>query len=278
MTQRAGDRVQRYLLDGSDEDLKRLLGLAEAHGEMARTALRRSGIAPGWNVIECGCGPIGALVQIAELVGEAGRVTGVDLNLAAVERARSVAAALGLGNVRAFAADVHDLEAGDAGGPFDLAYTRLLLVHQHDPERTLRQIAGLVKPGGWVIAQEPLALPLPRSFPDFDAVGAAWGLMADLVERSGAPSEAAEQLPRWAAAAGLEVVRMDGSFSFGPPEAYFDQYAGALTAMRERAVGAGLTTGQDIDAIVASLAAAQPAAYEWVTSPAYLDLTLRKPA
>ena len=36
--------------------------------------------------------------------------------------------------------------------------------------------------------------------------------------------------------------------------------------MRERAVGAGLTTGQDIDAIVASLAAAQPAAYEWVTS------------
>ncbi len=45
MTQRAGDRVQRYLLDGGDEDLKRLLGLAEAHAEMARTALRRSGIA-----------------------------------------------------------------------------------------------------------------------------------------------------------------------------------------------------------------------------------------
>ncbi len=57
MTQGAADRVQRYLLDGGDEDLKRLLGLAEAHGEMARTALRRSGIAPGWNVLDCGCGP-----------------------------------------------------------------------------------------------------------------------------------------------------------------------------------------------------------------------------
>ena len=278
MTQHAGDRVQRYLLDGSDEDLKRLLGLAEAHGEMARTALRRSGIAPGWNVIECGCGPVGALVQLAELVGDAGRVTGVDLNPAAVARARSVATALSLGNVRTLAADVHDLEAGNAGGPFDLAYTRLLLVHQHDPVHTLRQIAGLVKPGGWVISQEPLGQPRPRSFPDFEAVGAAWGLMAELMERSGVPSQAAEQLPRWAAAAGLEVVRMDGSFSFGSPEAYFGLYAGALTAMRERAVGTGLTTGQDIDAIVASLAAAQPAAYEWVTSPAYLDLTLRKPA
>ena len=278
MTQHAGDRAQRYLLDGGDEDLKRLLGLAEAHGEMARTALRRSGIAPGWNVIECGCGPVGALVQLAELVGDTGQVTGVDLNPAAVDRARSVAAALGLGNVRAFAADVHGLEAVDAGGPFDLAYTRLVLVHQHDPGRTLRQIAGLVKPGGWVIAQEPLAQPMPRSFPDFDAVGAAWGLMADLVERSGAPSQVAERLPQWAAAAGLEVVRMDGSFSFGAPEAYFGLYASALTAMRERAVGAGLTTGQDIDAIVASLTAARPAAYQWVTSPPYLDLTLRKPA
>jgi SAM-dependent methyltransferase len=86
MTHRAGDRVQRYLLDGSDEDLKRLLGLAEAHGDMARTALRRSGIAPGWNVIECGCGPAGALVQLAELAGDTGRVTGVDLNPAAVDR------------------------------------------------------------------------------------------------------------------------------------------------------------------------------------------------
>ena len=278
MTQDAGERVQRYLLDGGDEDLKRLLGLAEAHGEMARTALRRSGIAPGWNVIECGCGPVGALVQLAELVGDAGRVTGVDLNPAAVDRVGSVAATLGLGNVRAFVADVHDLEAEKAGGPFDLAYTRLLLVHQHDPARTLRQIAGLVKPGGWVIAQEPLARPRPRSFPELDAVGAAWGLMAHLIDRSGVPSQVAEQLPRWAADAGLEVVRMDGSFSFGPPEAYFGLYADALTAMRERAVGAGLTTGQDIDAIVASLAAAEPAAYEWVMSPAYLDLTLRKPA
>jgi SAM-dependent methyltransferase len=245
---------------------------------MARTALRRSGIAPGWNVIECGCGPLGALVQMAELAGDAGRVTGVDLNPAAIDRARSLAGALGLGNVRAFAADVHDLDAADAGGPFDLAYTRLFLVHQHDPVRTLRQIASLVKPGGWVIAQEPLGLPLPRSFPDFSAVGAAWSLIVEAVERSGVPAGTTDRLPQWAAAAGLEVVRVDGSFSVGTPRVYFGLYASTLAAMRERAVSAGLTTEQDVDAIVAALAGVQPAAYEWVTSPFFLDLTLRKPA
>ena len=278
MTDTAGDRVQRYLLDGGDEDLRRLLGISGVHAEMTRTALRRSGIAPGWNVLDCGCGPLGALPQLAELVGETGRVTGVDLNPEAVRRARAAAGALGLGNVRAFAADVHDLGAADAGGPFDLAYTRLFLVHQNDPVRTLRQIAGLLRPGGWVITQEALPHPVPRSFPDLDAVGASWSLVTKLVEASGVPAGTTERMPQWAAAAGLEVVRMDGSFGVGPPAQYFDLYASTLAVMRDRSVAAGRTTGQELDAVIATLTSADPAAYEWVTTPFTLDLTLRKPA
>ena len=100
----------------------------------------------------------------------------------------------------------------------------------------------------------------------------------EIVERSGVPAGTTDRLPQWAAAAGLEVVRADGAFSVGPPGAYLALYAGTLAALRERAVGAGLTTGADIDAIIAALTAAQPAAYEWITSPFFLDLTLRKPA
>ncbi|HEX3959613.1 MAG TPA: methyltransferase domain-containing protein, partial [Trebonia sp.] len=242
------------------------------------TALRRSGIAPGWNVLDCGCGPLGAIPQLAELVGETGRVTGVDTNPEAARRAQAAASALGLGNVATFAADIHDVTAADVGGPFDLAYTRLFLVHQHDPVLTLRRVAGLLQPGGYVIAQEGLPRPLPRSFPDLDAVGAAWGLMVELVERSGVPAGTVDRLPQWAAAAGLEVVRMDGSFALGAPGRYFDLYASSLAAIRDRAVAAGLTAGHDIDAVIASLTSADPAAYEWVTTPIHLDLTLRKPA
>ena len=277
MTDTAGDRAQRYLLDGGDEDLQRLLVISEAQAEMTRTALRRSGIEPGWTVLDCGCGPLGALPQLAELVGQAGRVTGVDLNPEAIRRAQAAAGALGLENVRAVTGDVHDLAAADVGGPFDLAYTRLFMVHQHDPVLTLRRIAGLLRPGGWLIAQEALPTPLPRSFPELDAVGAAWGLMIELVERSGVPAGTADRMPQWAAAAGLDVVRMDGSFAFGAPGQFFDLYASTLAVMRDRCVAAGLTTGQDIDAIIDTLTSADPAAYEWVTTPIHLDLTLRKP-
>jgi SAM-dependent methyltransferase len=278
VTDTVGDRVHRYLLDGGDADLKRLLALSQVLAESARTALRRSGIAPGWTVVECGCGPLGALLQLAELTGAAGAVTGVDLNAAAVDRVRSTAGALALGNVTAVAGDIHDLGAGALGGPFDLAYTRLFLVHQPDPVRTLRHIASLLKPGGWLIAQESLRYPSPRSFPGLDKVAAAWQLLVDLVEGFGAQPGLVDTLPESAMAAGLEVVRVDGSFAVGPADVFFRLYASSLAAARERALAAGLTAAREIDALIAPLEAAAGGDYQWATSPFFLDVTLRKPA
>ena len=165
MAEAIAERVRRYILDGSDEDLRRLLGVAESTREMARSAFRRVGMQEGWHVIDCGCGPIGGLAVMAEMAGPAGRVAGVDFSEPAIQRARSVVAALQLGNVEVFAGDINDLGAAAVGGPFDLAYTRLVLMHQPDPVRTLSQIAGLLRPGGWVVAQEALRSPPPRSHP-----------------------------------------------------------------------------------------------------------------
>src|SRR5262244_1010384 len=141
MAEVIAERVRRYILDGSDEDLRRLLGIAEVSGEMARAAFRRVGMQEGWKAIDCGCGPIGGLAVMAEMVGPAGRVVGVDVSEPTVQRARSVAAALQLGNVELVAGDIHKLDTAAVGGPFDLAYTRLFLMHQPDPVRTLSQIA-----------------------------------------------------------------------------------------------------------------------------------------
>ena len=99
MAEAITERVRRYILDGSDEDLRRLLGVAETTQEMARSAFRRVGMREGWHAIDCGCGPIGGLAVMAEMVGPAGRVVGVDFSEPTIQRARSVVAALQLGNV-----------------------------------------------------------------------------------------------------------------------------------------------------------------------------------
>jgi len=215
---------------------------------------------------------------MAEVVGPAGRVVGVDFSEPTIQRARSVVAALGLGNVELFAGDIHELDAAAVGGPFDLAYTRLFLMHQPDPVRTLSHIASLLRPGGWVVAQEALRSPPPQSHPHLDALSAYWDLMYDLLERAGGvPRHAVDGLAGSARAAGLDVVAVDGSFGIIAPELGFDLHAATLLAARERAVASGIAAGQQIDDLASDLRAAKGGGYEWVSTPFFLDLTLRKP-
>jgi len=278
MAEAIAERVRRYILDGSDEDLRRLLGVAEATREMARSAFRRAGMQEGWHVIDCGCGPIGGLAVMAEMVGPAGRVVGVDFSEPAVQRARSVVAALELGNVELFAGDIHELGTAAAGGPFDLAYTRFFLMHQPDPVRTLSQIARLLRPGGWLVAQEALRIPPPRSHPHLDALGAYWDLAYQVLERAGGvPHDAVDGLGGSARAAGLDVVEVGGGFAIVDPELGFDLHAATLLAARERAVASGIASGQRIDDLASDLRAAKDGGCQWVSMPFVLDLTLRKP-
>ncbi len=80
MAEAVTERVRRYILDGTDQDLRRLLSIAELSAEMARSAFGRLGVRQGWNAIDCGCGPIGGLAVMAEMVGPAGRVVGIDFS------------------------------------------------------------------------------------------------------------------------------------------------------------------------------------------------------
>lgn len=194
MTESVRERIRHYVLDGSDGDLRRLLSIAEVQAESARAAICRVGDVAGWRVIECGCGPLGCLAVLSELVGPGGTVIGLDFSDTTVARARSVLAALGIGNVEVVVGDVHESDVAGARGPFDLAYTRAFLMHQTDPARTLGRIAGMLRPGGWLIAQEPLRNPPPQSCPELHAVGRYWELMHEAAAKSGVAPDAVENL------------------------------------------------------------------------------------
>jgi len=195
MSESIDERIKRYVLDGGDADLQRLLAISDLTAGRVRDALAHVGIEPGWRALDCGCGPLGALAVMADMVGPAGRAVGVDFSDAAVRRARSVAAMLAIDNVEAHVGDVHDLGADELGGPFDVAYTRCFLMHQPDPARTLERIASLVRPGGWIVAHEPLRSPPPRSSPALEALARAWWLLHDVAEHLGVPHDSVDALP-----------------------------------------------------------------------------------
>jgi SAM-dependent methyltransferase len=277
MSETIGERIRRYVLDSSDEDLQRLLSIAELSAEPTRTAFRKIAMKPGWRVIDCGCGPLGALAVMAEMVGPKGRVVGIDFSEPAVQRARSIASTLGLDNVEVRVGDVHDLDGQTLGGAFDVAYTRLFLVHQRDPAQTMQRIAALLRPGGWIIAHEPLRSPPPRSSPPLDALTTYWELLNDMVERLGAPQGSVDALARVARDVGLDVVETSGFFQIVAPEQGFDLHASTIAAAKSRAIESGVGSGAEIDALERALRAASDGGYDWVTTPFFLALTLRTP-
>jgi SAM-dependent methyltransferase len=277
MSETIGERLSRYLLDGSDEDLRRLLKVAELTAEPTRAAFDKIGIKPGWRVIDCGCGPLGALAVMAEMVGPEGQVVGIDFSEGAVERARSIVSTLGLDNVEVHVGDVHDVDAQVLGGAFDLAYTRLFLLHQRDPARTMERIGALLRPGGWLVAHEPLRSPPPRSSPPLDALTTYWELLYDVVEQLGARKNSVDELARLARASGFEVVGTTGFFQIVAPALGFDVHASTIAAAKSRAIQSGVAKEEEIDALERTLRAASDGGYDWVTTPFLLEVTLRTP-
>ncbi|HSZ36373.1 MAG TPA: methyltransferase domain-containing protein [Acidimicrobiales bacterium] len=130
------------------------------------TALDRLGLGAGWRCVDVGAGGGDVSVALAEMVGRDGRVYAVDSD----PRARDEVA-------RAAAAHAQVIALTQAGEDLslpeevDLAFCRFLLLHVFDPAVVVAKMATSVRPGGWVVAQEPITSAgriggLPMSMPD----------------------------------------------------------------------------------------------------------------
>ena len=114
------------------------------------TALDRLAVGSGWRVVDVGAGAGDVAVALAEVVGSGGRVYAVDRDpLARDETARAAAAH---SQVVAITQRAEDLQLPEL---VDLAFCRFLLMHV-DPVSVLQRMAAAVRPGGWVVAQEPI--------------------------------------------------------------------------------------------------------------------------
>jgi SAM-dependent methyltransferase len=130
------------------------------------TALDRLGLGPGWRCLDVGAGGGDVSVALGEMVGRDGRVYAVDSDPLSRDEVARIAAAHT--QVIALTQAGEDLILPEL---VDLAFCRFLLLHVHDPAVVVRRMAAVVKPGGWVVAQEPITSAgridgSPMSMPD----------------------------------------------------------------------------------------------------------------
>lgn len=269
--------LPHYSLGATDAEHRRLVQLASHEEDRVTDACRRAGIGAGATVVDLGCGPLGAVAALAGVVGGEGLVIGVDGSAAALEKARRHAAP----NVRFVQADVNDVACEQLGiEAADLAYCRLILLHQANPARVLRNMSALLRPGGVVIAHEASDLPMhaPASEPPVPAMTRVWELVIAAARARGARTDFARNGRAYLEQAGFAVESSRMYAVHYPAEVGYDIPRVALQSLRPTLAEHNLAADDEIRRLDEHLEAAKrSAAVQWVTSPMMFEWIGRKP-
>lgn len=129
----AYDGVEGYV---AEADLQLGCGLPVEH----------AGLAPGQTVLDLGAGAGLDAFVARRIVGEAGRVLGVDFTPEMVEKARANAAKLGYENVRFEHGDIEELPFAD--GSVDVVISNCVLNLVPDKRRAFAEMRRVLRPGG----------------------------------------------------------------------------------------------------------------------------------
>jgi ubiquinone/menaquinone biosynthesis C-methylase UbiE len=108
--------------------------------------LRAAGLSPGQRVLEVGCGPGFFTVPAAEMVGQSGSITSLDVSPTAVAHVQQKVAAAGATNVEVVLANATD--TGLPAEQFDLIFVFGLGHVVGDPADMWAELHRLLKPGG----------------------------------------------------------------------------------------------------------------------------------
>ncbi|HEX7809483.1 MAG TPA: class I SAM-dependent methyltransferase [Thermoanaerobaculia bacterium] len=266
--------LPQYALGASDAEHQRLINLASHEQDRVVDACRRAGVREGATAIDFGCGPLGALSALASVVGPRGTVIGIDASDAAIAKARALLSAFP--NVRFVQADVNEVVHEEKA---DLAYCRLMLLHQADPARALRRMSDVLRPGGVVIAHEPCdtLMRAPASEPDVPAMTRVWELVIGAARARGANTDFGRRGKSYLEDAGFVVESHRAYAVHYPSEIGYDIPRVALSSLRPTLAQHGLASDDEIARLDRELEAAkQRDDVQWVSSPWMFEWIARK--
>lgn len=271
--------LPRYTLGDSDAELQRLVQLAAHEEEFVIDACRRAGVTWGAHAVDFGCGPSGALSALARVVGPEGTVTGIDASAHALQRAEALFAA-SHPQVRFLNADVREVDRTLLGGaPVDLAYSRLMLLHQSEPDVVLGRMRSVLREGGVLIAHEPSdqRAHAPSSEPAVPAMTRVWELVIGAAQMRGAKTDFGRRGRALLEAAGFQVLSQRAYYVHYPPAVGYGIPQVALRSLSMLLESSALASTSELEALDAELEAAkQRRDVQWVSSPLMVEWIARR--
>lgn len=137
-----------YIFESAEQnaEFERMKLIEGAFDEQTKAIIQNTGIAPGWRCLELGTGAGSILKWMSFLVGNKGKVVGIDKNIKFIEPIHA-------NNINKIQGDILDIELEN--NEFDLIYSRYVLIHIKEAEQVIKKLIKFLKPGGVLVLEEP---------------------------------------------------------------------------------------------------------------------------
>ena len=172
-----------YFFGHSEGETDRLLRQARMFEPCTRRLFEDAGISPGMKVLDVGSGAGDVALIVADIVGPAGTIVGIDTNAELLATARQRADAVGLKNV---AFQVGDVASGPLDQYFYAVVGRCVFFFIQDRLAVLRRLTESVRRGGVIAFQEPGNATLSASaLPPSPLLNQIWHWVMELYRKTG---------------------------------------------------------------------------------------------
>jgi 2-polyprenyl-3-methyl-5-hydroxy-6-metoxy-1,4-benzoquinol methylase len=223
-------------------ELERLRMIEQMFDPASRRRLLGTGLQAGWRCLEVGPGAGSIMTWMGMAAGPTGQVVAVDLDLKFLGGTVRP-------NVTVMQGDIRTAELPERS--FDLVHARYVLIHVPDYETVLNRMLGCLKPGGWLVLEEPdfsASRGIEGTAEQLAAVGKINHAIHVMFERLGMDYALGQKLQALLLARGLQSVTMELDAPYSAGGSVMAAIMRMSTVqLREKYLATGAVTSKDLD-------------------------------
>jgi SAM-dependent methyltransferase len=273
MSETVSDRD--YVLGTHNEELARLGLQHRVWRPRALDAWRRGGFTIGQTLLDIGCGPGYASLDLAEIVGPTGQVVAIERSERYLDALREGARRLNLTNIAMHQVDLDTQALPDVRA--DGAWVRWVFAFLKQPRELVARIAAALKPGGVLVIHEYFQYSTWR----FTNRSPVFEEFVRTVEKSwratGGEPNIALDLPAWLEDAGVRVTSLLPIVDVISPDNFVWQWPKSFVDVGlRRLVDIGDMTEEQAQVIRNEFVACESAPHARMITPGVLEIIARK--
>lgn len=264
-----------YVLGTHDAEIGRLHLQHGIWRALMLDCWQRAGIGAGQRVIDIGCGPGFASVDLATCVGINGEVIGIERSERFIEYAKTLCQKNDISNISFQHADVmlNELAVTNA----DAIWCRWLSIFVSDPALLVQKMAAAVKPGGKLIFHEYVHYETYQSIPHSQHLEEFVQHVMSSWRQFGGEPNVARDLPGHLSSAGCRILETKPiSFSAQPHQPIWQWPASFIDINLQRMLELGEVNEQWAEVLRADFAALQSNPNAILITPMVLEIIAEK--